>query len=295
MTWNDVLTTLQRVADYKLMDIGGAALTPGNIAAALLIMLVTLLLSGLTRRGIQRVFRRRHVEDAGTAAAVNRLVHYVFLLVGVGVALQTAGFNLTALFAAGAVFAVGLGFAMKNIVENFVAGVILLVERSIKPGDVLEAQGVVVKVEAMGIRTTIVQSRDGDHLIVPNSVLAQSTVKNYTLKKAAYRVRATVGVVYGADMAQVRQTLERVAREIPDRMTDREPQVMMLQFGNNSVDFEVAVWFADPWLSRPALSRLNEAIWWALKEQGVTIAFPQVDVHFDPPVAEGLARLSAVG
>ena len=85
MTWNDVLTTLQQIADYKLMNIGGAALTPGNIAAALLIMLHTLLLSSLTRRAIQRVFRRRHVEDAGTTAALHRLVHYVFLLVGAGV------------------------------------------------------------------------------------------------------------------------------------------------------------------------------------------------------------------
>ena len=83
MTWNDVLTTLQSVADYKLVTIGGAALTPGTIAVAVLIVLVTLLLSALTRRVIRRIFRRRHVEDQGTTAATNRLVHYVFLLVGV--------------------------------------------------------------------------------------------------------------------------------------------------------------------------------------------------------------------
>ena len=295
MTPETILTMLRQVSEFKLFVFSGTVITPGTIATVLVILLVTLALSALTRRGIRRLFRRRKVEDEGTTAAINRLTHYAFLLVGTGIALQTAGFNLNALFAAGAVFAVGIGFAMKNIVENFVAGVILLVERSIKPGDVLEVDRAVVRVEKMGIRTTIVHTRDGEHLIVPNSVLAQSTVKNFTLKRAAYRVRAVVGVEYGSDMEQVRGTLERVARDLPWQLKGRAPLVLLLRFGDSSVDYEVSAWIADPWDARQALSRMHEAIWWAFKEQGVTIAFPQLDVHFDAPVEQGFGKLAAVG
>jgi small-conductance mechanosensitive channel len=283
------------ILNTKLFTLGDTQVTLMTLVTAVFIVFLTLVISRLLRRGVERLARRRRIQDEGSVAAVSRLVHYLVLLVGIGVALDTAGVNLNALFAAGAVFAVGIGFAMKNIVENFVAGVILLIEGSIKPGNILEVEGRVVRVIQMGIRTTIVQTRDGEHLIVPNSVLGQSTVKNFTLARAVYRVRALVGVVYASDMALVRQILEGVAQNIHLDDTGRAPQVLLLGFGDNSVNWEVAVWMTDPWLSRQVLSRLNEAIWWALKERGIVIAFPQLDVHFDPPVAEGFARIAAVG
>jgi small-conductance mechanosensitive channel len=188
---------------------------------------------------------------------------------------------------------VALGFAMQNIAQNFVSGVILLVERSIKPGDILRVEGRLVKVMRMGIRATVSRTLDDEEIIIPNSVLVQNSVTNYTLKDRLYRLRALVGVVYWSDMALVRETLERVAKEIPWREKGPEPRILLRQFGDSSVDFEVSVWISDPWRVQLRLSELHEAIWWALKEAGITIAFPQVDVHLDPPVMrslEGLAR-----
>src|SRR4030095_8726722 len=103
-----------------------------------------------------------------------------FIVVGLTLALHLAGIKLGAVFAAGAVFAVGLGFAMQNIAQNFVSGVILLVERSIEPGDVIEVNTQVVRVHQMGIRATLVRTLDDEDMIVPNSILVQTTVKNYT-------------------------------------------------------------------------------------------------------------------
>jgi len=193
---------------------------------------------------------------------------------------------LSTLFAAGAVFAVGLGFAMQNVAQNFVSGVILMVERSIKPGDILMVEDQMVRVERMGIRSTIVRNRDEEELIVPNSILAQGSVKNYTLTDNLYLLKAEVGVVYGSDMKLVREVLERTARGIPWRVEKEEPRILLRQFGSSSVDFQVFIWVDQPWISRRLLSDANERIWWALKEAGVTIAFPQLDVHFDAPVEE---------
>lgn len=294
MSWSDFTTTAGHMLKAKLFALGGTEVTPRTILTVLLILLVTYVLSRGIRRTVTSVFRRRGLENDGNVLAIARLVHYAVLLIGVGVALQTAGFNLNALFAAGAIFAIGIGFAMQNLVQNFVAGVILLVERAIKPGDVLEVEQRVVKVFRMGIRATIVRTRDGDHMIVPNSVLVQSTVKNYTLKDSVFRIRAKVGVVYGSDMQVVMQTLEEAMRAIEWRLPGHEPIVLLTEFGDSSVNFDASVWVATPWESTKLLSRLNQAIWWALKDKGIVIAFPQLDVHLDPPVEQGLSRLASV-
>jgi small-conductance mechanosensitive channel len=237
--------------------------------------------------------KRRGVVDEGVVDVTNKLLHYVALFVGFGIALRLVGFDLSTLFAAGAIFAVGIGFAMQNIAQNFVSGIILLVERAITPGDVLEVDGRIVRVLRLGIRATIARSRDGEDVIVPNSLLVQSVVRNFTLDDAAYRVRTEVGVTYGSDMQLVRETLEEVAKRNSAGVPRYEAQVLMPRFGNSSVDFEVAIWMDDPWLARRRLSQLNEEIWLALKREGIVIAFPQLDVHFDAPVQGGLGRLAA--
>jgi len=222
-------------------------------------------------------------------------VRYLVLIAGFGVALDTAGIELSALFAAGALFAVGLGFAMQSIAQSFVAGLIILSERSIKPGDILNVEGQVVRVRDVGIRASVAQTRDGEDLIIPNAVLIQTTVTNHTLRDSIYRIRVSVGVVYSSDMKVVKETLMDVAKSVSETyaVEGRAPQVVMTEFGNNSVNWEVAIWTNDPWQSRLATSALHEAIWWTFKEKNLVIAFPQLDIHFDPPLMAGLERLAS--
>ena len=293
MTFGDVLVLISDVLSLRLFEVGGTPITVATVVTVLLILLATVVVSRVVQRAVRAMLHRRGVTNEGTIGTICGVLNYSILVIGLGVALETGGIDVGTLFAAGALFAVAIGFGMQNIAQNFVSGIILLTERAIKPGDVLELDGVVVRVIQMGIRATIVQTRDGENLIVPNAVLVQASVKNFTLRDSAYRIRAIVGVVYGADMLQVREVLERVAAEFPNQEEGREPQVFMVQFGSSSVDWEVAVWMGDPWRARAAMSKLHEAIWWALKEAGITIAFPQVDVHFDPPIVEGLRALPA--
>jgi len=285
------VSLLQRVLDWHLFELGGTPVTVITLVTALILVLVSYGLSHLIQRVLGRAMRRRQLADLGTVHVAQRLLHYTIMLVGVGVALDTMGIELGALFAAGAIFAVGLGFAMQNIAQNFVAGVILLIERSIKPNDVLEVEGLVVRVVQMGIRATLARTRDEEELIIPNGVLVQSTVKNYTLRDSLYRLRAQVGVVYGSDMAQVAQTLKAMADKLTWRRVEKDPLVLIIGFGDSSVNFEVSVWIDDPWSARPYMSKLNDAIWWALKDNDIVIAFPQLDVHFDPPIHDTVAQL----
>jgi len=278
--------------DRTFFTIGGTRVTLGGLAVVVLIVAATLVVSWLVQRLIARLFRLVGITREGPVAVAQRLVHYVVLAVGFGIALDTLGINLGTLFAAGAIFAIGLGFAMQNIAQNFVSGVILLLEQTIEPGDVMEVEGRFVRVREMGIRATIARTLDDEEIIIPNSTIVQSTVKNYTLKDSIYRLRATVGVIYGSDMALVKETLESVAASMEWRNETKGPLVLMIEFADSAVVFEVSVWIDDPWVQRRALSDLNEAIWWAFKEKGIVIAFPQLDVHLDREALEAIRRAS---
>jgi len=234
---------------------------------------------------------RGGLSKPGTVGTTQRLLHYVVMIIGLAVALQTIGISLATVFAAGAVVAVAVGFALQNILQNFASGVILLGERSITEGDVLEVEGTVVRIVTLGARATVARTREDEELIIPNSILVQSTVKNLTLTDGVYRVRCRVGVSYGSDMGVVEEALTAAAASVERRHADREPVVMLLDFGDSSVVWEVSIWAVDPWAAPASKSDLNKAIWWALKDAGVTIAFPQLDVHFDAPefAAPGVA------
>lgn len=279
------------VLDLRLFEIGG---TPVSVATLILLsvfLAVSFWLSRMVERGVTAAMRGRQIRDEGNIRAIGRLVYYLVAAVGLGIALQTAGFNLSALFAAGAVFAVGLGFAFQNLAQNFVSGVLLLLEQSITPGDILEVEGHMVRVVEMRMRTTVARTRDDEELIIPNATLVEATVKNYSLSDRIYRLRVVVGVVYGADMEQVRAVLERMAEAVPWRLPDRAPVVMLIEFGASSVNWEVSVWLADPWEARPRSADLHEAIWFALREADIAIAFPQLDLHLDPPALSALRGL----
>ncbi len=295
MQSDGILKSIHELLRTQLFTIGGTPVNLATLTVFFIILAASFLISRLLQKALSRTLDARGVQDAGTISASTRLLHYIIMVIGTGVAVHTLGVNLTALFAAGAVFAVALGFAMQTILQNFVSGVILLTERTIKPGDVLEVEGRMVRVTRMGTRTTVARTLDDEDLIIPNSLIAQATVKNYTLRDSDYRLRTTVGVVYGSDMALVRKTLEETTRQLTWRSKKKAPVVLLMEFGSSSVDWEVSVWVEDPWGIRRTRSMLNEAIWWALKDAGITIAFPQVDVHFDPPVVESLRELRRAG
>jgi small-conductance mechanosensitive channel len=274
--------------DIPLFEISGTTVTVATLVSFTVIVVVSFVLAGLTQRGVTRAFSKGGERDRGTAAIAARLVRYLILIGGLGIAFNTLGLDLTALFAAGAVFAVAIGFAMQNISQNFVSGVILLLERAIKPGDVVEIEGRMVRVRDMGIRATIGRTLDEEDIIIPNSHLVSSMVTNYTLQDSLYRLRAPVGVVYSADMARVREALESTAARLTWRAKKMQPRVLLREFGDSSVIFEVSVWIEDPWIREQRRNQLNEAVWWALKEAGITIAFPQLDVHFDRQITESI-------
>lgn len=272
-----------KILQFKLFTIAGTTLTIATALIFAVIIVCTFVFSWLLRNGLERGMRAKGVKNLGTMKVTQRLLHYVVLLVGFGIALQTIGINLSALFAAGAVFAVAIGFAMQTLTQNFVSGIILLLERAIKPDDILRVEGKIVRVLHMGIRATVVRTMDDEELILPNSVLVQSAVTNLTMSSTHVRVRVNVGVSYDADMALVEQLLLEAANEVEARAQEKPPVVLLTDFGASSVDFATFIWVDDPWHFFGVQSELRKAIWWSFKANDVEIPFQQIDIHFDAP------------
>lgn len=287
-------SSLAKVSAEPLFKIAGTEVTLFSIFLFFLIIISTFIISSLIQRAIKKSAEHKFTDKKGTLAAILRLTHYTILIVGFGIALQSIGISLSTMFAAGAIFAIAIGFAMQNVAQNFVSGIILLAERSIKPGDILEVEGMVVNVVDMGIRTTVVRTWREEDLIMPNTVFSQSTVKNYTLRDNIFRLGVEVGVTYDSDMKKVMEVLEKTARAQTWRLKDVEPRVLLQDFGDSAVIFGVYLNINDPWKQRVYASELRKAIWFAFKEAGIVIAFNQMDVHFDPPVSDAIASLRKV-
>lgn len=274
---------------FEIVTLGSTSITVAMVATAVGLVVAAILASKVAGRLIRRGFRSRGIQAEGSIAATSRLAHYLILIVGLTSAFQTLGIDLSALFAAGALFAVALGFAMKAVVENFVSGVILLVERAIKPGDILKVDGEIIRVVRMGIRATVARSLDDEDLIIPNGNLVQATVRNYTFADLHHRVRVRVGVSYRSDMAAVKAALvEAAARGCPEAV--RAPIIRLVDYGDSAVIFELATWTETPFEDAHTKSQLNWAIWNVFLERSITIAYPQLDLHLDAGILTGELR-----
>lgn len=282
------------LSSKPIVKFSGTEVTLLSILIFLLVIALSVTISFVLQRAVKKALAHKFTKREGTLTALLRLIHYSVVIIGFGIGLQTIGINISALFTAGAVFAIAIGFAMQNIVQNFVSGIILMVERSIAPGDILEVEGVVVKVVEMGIRTTVVKTWKEEELIMPNSIISQATVKNFTMGNNEFRLGVTVGVAYDSDMKKVMEVLEAAAKSMPWGLTEPAARVLLQDFGDSAVVFGIYVSIDQPWKQKIYSSELRQTIWFALKDNGITIAFNQVDIHFDSPVENALAGLSEI-
>jgi small-conductance mechanosensitive channel len=264
--------------DRALFVIGGSAVTLASVVSFVLFVGISFLISAFLRRGLATVYGRRGL-DLAVQYALNRLLHYVVIGLGLFLALDNLGVSVTALAGLGAILAVGIGFGLQNIAQNFVSGLILLLERPVKKGDFVvvgEARGTVRSIHA---RATVVTTLDNVDILVPNGQFITEPVINQTYIDRQVRVRINVGVAYGSDTELVRQTLLRVAEEHAAVVRKSDAVVHFQDFGDSSLDFSLVVWLADPLLQMRVTSELRFGIDRAFREAGIEIPFPQRDLH----------------
>lgn len=195
-------------------------------------------------------------------------------------ALSVIGVDLAALAIFGGAVGLGIGFGLQQIFANLVAGVILLLDRSIKPGDVIEIDETYGWVNSLGLRYASVVTRDGHEHLIPNELLMTQKVINWSYSDKAVRVSCPIGISYASDVRKAMDLVIEAAKAAPRTLASPSPKCLLIGFGDNSVDLEARFWIADPANGvRAAMSDVLLNVWDAFKENGVEIPFPQRDVH----------------
>ena len=248
---------------------------------AALVLLVIFVGLRILFKAIDHHYKKSDERNKDDIRIYKKVTRFIFWTLGILIALHTVGINLSSLFTTSGLLAVALGFSLKNIAENYVGGLIIKADDSVKHRDVLDIDGQMVVVKSIGFRNTIVRTKDDSDILIPNSLLIYGKVGNYTRRDKLCRLWTSIGVSYSSDLKKVREVLEEVCRDFGGLSAQHAPAVLLTDFGNSSVNYKVFVWIEDPWDSRAIKSKLNEAVWWALKAAGIEIAFPQLDVHLE--------------
>ncbi len=279
----DAWVWVREIWSYEVSTSEDSPITVGKIASAIVVFLVGYFLARTFSRGVGYRFFRRFGLDEGAAHAFQSLTFYALLVLIFVASLRIVNIPLTALAFVGGAVAIGVGFGSQNVVSNFISGVILLAERPIKLGDLVEVGGIYGSVERIGLRSTRVRTGDNIHVIVPNASFLESNVVNWTHTDERVRVSVQVGVVYGSPTREVERILRRVLGEHPRVEKSPEPIVLFSNFGDNSLDFNVLFWIRMRRLiDRLSIeSELRFRIDDLFREAGIVIAFPQRDVHVD--------------
>lgn len=255
-----------------------------EVAAVLLVARVVL---ALMRRGLRRAKRMRAMDE-GKRFIIRRLLTSVVWTVSALMVLSVLGVNLTALWAGSAALLVGVGIGLQGFFNDVISGFVLLFEGGVAVGNVLEVEGKLVRVERIDLRSTRVVTVAGELIVLPNAKVAGEAVVNLSQGDRAMRIRVNVGVAYGSDVALVTKLLSEAMAEQPEVLANPEPAVFFQDFADSSLNFSVMGWLDDPWDRMAIQSRVRTAIDAKFRAHGVTIPFPQRDVHImDRRVTEG--------
>ena len=284
---------LERLDTFELLKLGKASVTVGGLAAALFIIAAALIASRLTAAGLQRL-RARAAGSAASLYIVEKVLTYGLVIIGFVAGLSTMGLDLTSLAVFAGALGVGVGLGLQGMVKDFASGISLVFERLVAVGDFVELpsgqRGVVHEV---GPRATRIRTNDSTDLIVPNSVLVNDLVINWTLRNTNRRIRVPFVTAFGVDKQKVREAVLKAAKSVSFTSADdsvRRTQVWLVGYGEHALKFELVVWPTVEAVRRPAAifaaytwaidDALREArIEDALREARIEIPYPQRDIR----------------
>ena len=260
-------------------NIGSQRISIGLVIISAGIFYGALLVSGIIQKLIMDEVLITGKVEKGVRVSIGRLINYVIIFVGFLLALSALGLNFTKLTIILSALGVGIGFGLQGVVNNFVSGLILLFERPVREGDIIELGGKWAEIKSIGLRATIVQTPYHADVIVPNADMINNQVTNWTLSNRKVRIALPVGVAYGSDVPLVIEKLMACGKSNPRVAKTPLPEVLFLSFGDSSLNFELRVWIWDASYRLNVMNELNQEIDRSFREANIEIAFPQMDLH----------------
>jgi Small-conductance mechanosensitive channel len=278
-----MLISIKNGLAYKFVLAEGRYTTPFKILFGILILVTAFISARYLKNFIQTRFDEKAALGAGARHTISSILRYFIIGIAAIIGLNVAGIPLRSLSIFAGAFGIGIGFGMQNIINNFVSGLILMAERPIKIGDIVEVDTLYGTIEYIGARSTRVRSSQNTHIIVPNSSFLQNNVLNWTLSDNLIRTSIKLGVVYGSPTREVERLINKAVDEHEKVLKIPERVLLFTDFGDNSLQFEVHFWIVvKRMFDRKRIeSELRYQIDSLFREAGIVIAYPQRDVHLD--------------
>ncbi len=294
MSSTELLERLLTILHFPIAKLSGGTITLASLVLAFVVFVGFVIGGKLLARGAVKVLMVRGIGE-GAQFAAYKIFYYLTLGVGLAVAVDSVGINLNALLAASAVLMVGIGFGLQKVAENFISGLILLLEQPVRKGDFIAVGNTYGFIVDIGLRATRVMTRDEVMIIVPNGELVTTQVLNQSVPTKNLRISVKVGVGYGSDTSKVQSCVLEVAEQNQHILKVPAPEVRFDDFGNSSLDFSLVVWIPDPAEDLRVASKLRFAIDHKFRDHGIVIPYPQRDLHIKSFEAHALESLQSSG
>lgn len=274
-----VIRVFDNPQDLALIPIGewfGSEVTLGSFLLAVLIVYVLAMGTGPPAQGVAWLVQRSVGISNGSRRALALMIRYAAVAVGIVWALDHVGFNRTAILAVAGGLSVGLGFGIKEVFSNFVSGLWLLFEGSVRPGEVLFIDGDPCEVRSLGLRAAVLwRDRDNAELVIPNQTFFTNTTVTYTGTDTLRRSQVLVSAAYHHDPEEVIALLEATARGQSRILATPAPKGLLLRYGDSAIDYALRFWIANPMDNVSICSEVQAAIWRAFRDRQIEIPFPQ--------------------
>lgn len=275
------MTTFKEFLEFEFFHVGEYSIKVYDILVALIILAVARAILWGIKKALFRQQKSKKLDE-GNTYAIYQIIKYVVWVIAIASILQTIGVQITVLLAGSAALLVGVGLGLQQTFNDIISGIILLSERSIKVGDLLEVDGDIVKIQNIGLRTSTGLNRDEISIIIPNSLITTSKVINWSHQSKKARFRIDVGVAYGSDVDKVIKLLEESTEEHSDVTETSLVEARLMNFGNSSLDFSVYFYSKNIFRINKVKSDIRRIIDKKFRENNITIPFPQMDVHMKP-------------
>lgn len=275
-----LLPEILNALDYLSIHIGRQRISLLMIISGIFSIMVTMLLAMWVGRTLERRVMAAENLEMNLRVVLSKLISAALLVIGILIALPLAGIDITVLSVFGGALGVGMGLGLQKIASNYVSGFIILLDRSIHPGDVLTVDGHFGKVTQFTTRYLVLEDNDGTEAIIPNETLIGSTVINHSYSNRQIRISIPVQIGYQSDLQRAMQIMQQAAAHQPRVLTDPEPVVYLKSFGDNGINLEMGIWIEDPEKGQLSLcSDINMEIWREFQAANIEIPYPQRDIR----------------
>ncbi len=275
---------MEQFLNFKILEIGKFSFSVYHLIGLSVLIIATSIVLWALKKSIYRSNR----FNEGKKYALYQIVKYVLFVLAILFGLDFFGVDITVFIAGSAALLVGLGLGVQNLFNDFISGIIILIDSTVKVGDVIDVNGIVGRVTHIELRTTTIMTRDDTYVILPNSYITGNQLSNWTHEHITSRFDINVGVDYASDIDVVMNILKEAANEHPMVKQKPEPRVRLENYGDSSVDFRLFFWSDEVFRIENIKSEIRIAIWRKFKAHGVTIPFPQRTLHFaNAPQAPG--------